>query len=76
MNGPINQIFGHFNNQLHQSSENSVHFRALNHPHVNHKESSHKYIIENNLIVYEKYDHHGKLISKVPWSSKSIDKKA
>jgi hypothetical protein len=40
------------------------------------KQTSSKFIVDDNTIVYEKYDHHGKLISKVPWSHKSIGKKA
>lgn len=32
-----------------------------------------KYVVEDNHIVYEKYDRHGKLISKIPWIKKPFD---
>ena len=76
MNEPIYQIFGYLNNTLHQSFKNIVPVRSLTDPQVDNKKSSHKYIIENNLIVYKKYDRHGKLITKVPWSHEPIAKKA
>ena len=76
MNEPINQIVGILNTTLHQTFQNRVPVRSLADPQADNKETSHKYIIENNLIVYEKYDRHGKLISRVPWSLKPIDKKA
>jgi hypothetical protein len=39
-------------------------------------ESSSKYILENNKILFERYDRYGKLISRVPWSANSISEKA
>jgi hypothetical protein len=50
--------------------------RYLTDPQVDNNKTSHKYTTENNLIVYEKYDRHGKLISRIPWSSKPIDEQA
>ena len=38
--------------------------------------SSSKYILENNKILFERYDRYGKLISRVPWSANSINEKA
>ena len=38
--------------------------------------SSSKYIIENNKIVFERYDRQGKLITRVPWSANAINEKA
>ena len=38
-------------------------------------ESSSKYILENNKILFERYDRYGKLISRVPWSANSISEK-
>jgi hypothetical protein len=38
--------------------------------------NSAKYIVENNKIVFERYDRYGKLISKVPWAARSIREKA
>jgi hypothetical protein len=37
------------------------------------KEATSKYVVEDNRIVYEKYDQHGKLIYKVPWNKKPFD---
>ena len=31
-----------------------------------------KYILDGNKIVFERYDHDGKLISKVPWTAHRI----
>ena len=39
-------------------------------------QSSSKYIIEDKSLVYERYDRHGKLISRVPWTVHPIDEKA
>jgi hypothetical protein len=38
-------------------------------------ETSSKFILENNTIVFEKYDRQGKLISRVPWTAKSVNEK-
>jgi hypothetical protein len=38
--------------------------------------TSSKYIVENHKIVFERYDRHGKLISRVPWSADPINEKA
>jgi len=75
MNEPINQIVGVLNKALHPSSQNGEPRSSLADSKVNDQETSHKYKIENNLIVYEKYDRCGKLISKVPWSPRPIDEK-
>ena len=42
---------------------------------TDNNESSSKYIIENNRIVYEKYDDYGKLIFKVPWPGRTFNEK-
>ena len=39
-------------------------------------QTSSKYIIEDKSVVYERYDRHGKLISRVPWTVHPIDEKA
>jgi hypothetical protein len=75
MNEPINHIVGVLNITSHQMFQNRVSQSTLVDSQLNDQSTSHKYIIENNLIVYEKYDCHGKLISKVPWSPNSIDEK-
>jgi hypothetical protein len=76
MTESIYQIVGILNTTLHQLFQNRVSVFSLTDPQVDNKKTSHKYIIENNLIVFEKYDRHGKLISRVPWSPKPIDEKA
>ena len=38
--------------------------------------TSSKYILDGNKIVFEQYDHNGKLISRVPWTAHSISEKA
>jgi hypothetical protein len=42
----------------------------------NISKSSSKYILENNKIVFERYDCNGKLISRVPWTANRISAKA
>jgi hypothetical protein len=76
MNEPIYQIVNILSTNRYQMFQNRVPVRSLTDPQIDIKKSSHKYIIENNLIVYEKYDRQGKLISRVPWSLKPIDEKA
>ena len=77
MNEPINQIVGILDTTLqHQMSQNKVSVSSLTDAQVDNKKTSHKYTIENDLIVYEKYDRHGKLISRVPWSPKPVAEKA
>ena len=75
MNESINQIVGILNNTLHQMFQNRVPVGPLTDSQVDNQKTSHKYTIGNNLIVYEKYDRHGNLIFKVPWSTKPIDEK-
>jgi hypothetical protein len=76
MNEPIEQISCNSDFSQHQYFSNSVSVRSLTEPEEDNKKSSHKYVIENKLIAYEKYDGHGKLISRVPWSHMPIDKTA
>jgi hypothetical protein len=76
MTKPIYQIVGILNTNLHQMYQNRVPEGSLNDPQANDKKTTHKFIIKNNLIVYEKYDRYGKLISRVPWSPNTIDAKA
>ena len=76
MNESINQIVGILNTTLHQMFQNRVSVSPLNDSQIDSKKSSHKYIIENKSIVYEKYDRRGNLISRVPWLLEPIDEKA
>jgi len=38
--------------------------------------TSSKYILDGNKIVFERYDHNGKLISRVPWTANRVSAKA
>ena len=76
MNMHINHIVGILNTTLHQMYRNRISVGSLNDLQEENKKTSHKFIIENNLIVYEKYDCYGKLISRVPSLPKTIDEKA
>ena len=35
-----------------------------------------KYILDDNKIVFERYDSNGKLISRVPWTANRVSAKA
>ena len=39
-------------------------------------QTSSKYILEKNKIVFERYDRNGKLISRVPWAANRISARA
>jgi hypothetical protein len=39
-------------------------------------QTSSKYILEKNKIVFERYDRNGKLISRVPWTANRVSAKA
>jgi len=75
MNVHIDHIVGLLNTTLHQTYQNKEPVDSLKDLQEENKITSHKFIIENNLIVYEKYDRYGKLISRVPWLPKTIDEK-
>ena len=68
MNESIYEIGGILNTNLHQMYQNRVPASSLNDPQKNNQKTMPKFIIENNLIVYEKYDRYGKLVSRIPWS--------
>jgi hypothetical protein len=77
MNGPIDQI----NNIISPGSYLKITGgapaeRAGPKAKGNIAKTSAKYIVENNKIVFERYDRYGKLISRVPWAARSISEKA
>ena len=39
-------------------------------------QTSSKYILDDNKIVFERYDRNGKLISRVPWTAHGVSAKA
>jgi hypothetical protein len=73
MDEPIHQISGNLNIAIQQIFKNRLPVCSLTLQHLDFNEGAHKYILENNLIVYEKYDRHGRLVSRVPWSNKTTD---
>mgnify|MGYP001594566031 CR=1 FL=1 len=38
--------------------------------------TSSKYVLDDNKIVFERYDRNGKLISRVPWTANRVSSKA
>jgi len=75
MNESINQIVGILNTKLHQTYQNRVPEGSLNDPQENNQKTMPKFIIENNVILYEKYDRYGNLVSRIPWSPNIINEK-
>jgi hypothetical protein len=39
-------------------------------------QTSSKYVLDDNKIVFERYDCNGKLISRVPWTAHKVSAKA
>lgn len=76
MNEPIEHISGNSDFSKRQFSKNREPVRSLPEPEADNRKGSHKYVIESNLIMYELYDCHGKLISRVPWPHRPIDREA
>lgn len=75
MDDPKSQIGDVLNTRRNQMSQIRTAPKSQANLETDNNESSSKYRIESNLIVYEKYDRNGKLIFRVPWSFKSIDEK-
>ena len=63
--------------KLHPMIQNNVTGRfsanPQTHESIQDKSSRSKYLIEDNRIVYEKYDRYGKLILKIPWIREPVD---
>jgi hypothetical protein len=76
MNEPINEIAGVLNHTLFPISESRMLVSSSADLQVDIQKTSFKYKIQNNLIVFEKYDCQGKLISRVPSSPKPVDENA
>jgi len=76
MNEPIYKFNNILSTATRQISQKRLSVGSLSDPQIANKKITSKYVIENKSIVYKKYDHHGKLISRVPWSTKPIDEKA
>ena len=76
MNEPIFKFDNTLSTARHLISQKRLAVGSLTDPQIDNNKITHRYIIKNKSIVYEKYDHHGKLISRVPWSAQPIDEKA
>ena len=76
MGGPID----HINNIISPGSYQKITVGQAQSPAPKTKgnipKTSSKYIVENNKIVFERYDRFGKLIFRVPWAAHSIIEKA
>ena len=59
-----------------QPFQNRIHMHSGSEEGRGTKQTSSKYIVGDNPIVYEKYDRHGKLISRVPWFLRPVKIKA
>ncbi len=75
MNEPVCKISNVLGTSPSQMYQNRPAQASQTDPELDNNKVSSKYIIENNLVVYEKYDRDGRLISRVPWSVKTLDKK-
>lgn len=76
MSEPVNQI----NNVLGTESYQRIQPKSAAQPAsgVNNDtaQTSSRYIISDHSIIFERYDRHGKLISRVPWTAHPIDERA
>ena len=75
MDDPISQIGNVLYASRNQMSQIRTAPKSQADLETDNNESSSKYIIENNRIVYEKYDDYGKLIFKVPWPGRTFNEK-
>jgi hypothetical protein len=76
MNGQIDQINSFTGPGWHQKLPGTLAERPGSEVKNDIAKTSSKYILENNKIVFERYDRQGKLISRVPWTVKPISAKA
>jgi hypothetical protein len=72
----INQIVGVLNHTIYPISKNRMLASPSADLQTDIQKTSFIYKIQNNLMVYEKYDPQGKLICRVPSSSKPVDDNA
>ena len=76
MNGTISQINNIIVPGSYQMMPDTSVVRTISEDRRFNARTSSKYTVENNKIVFERYDRHGKLISRVPWSAHPINEKA
>ena len=76
MNETISQINNIIVPGSYQTMPDTLAERTISEDRRFNARTSSKYTVENKKIVFERYDRHGKLISRVPWSAHPIDEKA
>ena len=76
MSEQINQISPILSSGNYQLFQNRPYVHSGSGEDKGTKQSSSKYIVNNNSIVYERYDRYGKIIYEVPWSAHPIDEKS
>jgi len=76
MSGPVNQIDNVLGAASYQRLQPKSAVEPASGANKDTAQTSSRYIIVDNSIVYERYDRHGKLISRVPWTAHPIDEKA
>ena len=76
MSEPINQIDGIVGASSYHNLQQKTAAKSRSETGKGTDQISSKYIVEGNSLIYESYDRHGKLISRVPWTPQPIDEKA
>ena len=76
MSEPINQISHILGSGNYQSLKNRLYTNSGTGEGKAANKTSSKYIVDDNTIVYEKYDRNGKVLYRVPWSVHLIDEKS
>ena len=75
MDDPIFQVNNTLNTSPNQTSQSVPSSESNADLDLGKKESSSKYLIENNKVVYKKYDEHGKIILELPLSARAFHRK-
>ena len=76
MNEPMNEISHILSYGNCWLDQNRLHKHTGCGEHKGTKQTSSKYIVDNNSVVYEQYDRYGKVILTVPWSARLVDVKS
>lgn len=76
MNEPINQISHILSCGNCRLGQNWLYTHSGSGEWEGTKQTSSKYIVDNNSVVYEQYDRYGKVVFRVPWSAHPIDVKS
>ena len=76
MNGPIDQINNIMGARIYQTPAGTAAKNEVSMVKSDIVKTSSKYIVDDNKIVFERYDRYGKLIARIPWSAHPISEKA